>query len=133
MIIILELRQSHFLLQPLICLAGNLITWSCVVVFLTCGEFSNVVIRSYAISYWLIKKVSTINHNVVVFFPPLEENTLCFLSWPHYFQMITQRVCWLLENSDQPGIPNLVLRLFWHFWLIFIPIDCPFESWIQLF
>ena len=69
----------------------------------------NVVICSYIIFYWLIQKVSFINHNLLIFY---------FYSWKNIFcvcvlfdvrlsQIVKQKVYLLFEHLDQLSNRNI--------------------------
>ena len=82
-------------------------------IFLTYRNFSNVIICSQIIFYWLIKKTLSINRNIIVFyFYSSKKNTLRILLGVHYFQMIKQKACLLPENLDQLSNLNIGLEFF---------------------
>ena len=89
---------------------------SCVVGFLTCDNFPNVFICPYVIFYWLTKKVSIINRNVAVFCFYFCKKVSCVHCYDRSI-LVTQKVCWFLENLDQSGnlnsdfIPALILLI----------------------
>ena len=62
-------------------------------------QFSNVFICYSIIFYSLIKKVFTINHDII--FLQLEDYSVLCLSYDHHFQMLKKRAYLLLENLFQ--------------------------------
>ena len=68
--------------------------------------------------YYLVQLVFALNDKTVAFYIYLWRNyTKCVLSWPHCYQMVKQKTCCILKNSDQPDnldtgfVPVLILLI----------------------
>ena len=71
----------------------------CVIIPLTCFNFSDVVICSYITFSWLIKNFFSINHNAIILILLSEDNIILYvLFYCSHFQTIKQEFYLLLET-----------------------------------
>ena len=98
----------------------------CVIIFLTSCNFSNVFICLYIIFNWLIKKVSSINHNIIVFY---------YCSWKEISQVSFSSEVSLALNVktkslftpwklDSIKISKYCFGAFCAVFIAFIPVNC---------
>ena len=89
-------------------------TTSCVIISLTSSNFSNIFMCFSIIIYWLIKKVSTINLDIMVFYFYFWKIILNVMFYHFYFQKTTQKDYLLLEKLNQLSDLNIgFAHIFW--------------------
>ena len=67
-------------------------TTSCLIISLTCCNVLNIIINSHTTFKWLLKKVFSINHNIIIFYFYFWKIISCFYFSPPHFQTIKQKV-----------------------------------------
>ena len=121
----------------------NYQTTSCLIILLTSCNFLNVMVCFHIIFNWLAKNVFLIDHNIIVIcygyihyvyyivlyilFLQLEDNCV-FISIRVIIKRLNKSLFTTWKLGSLKKILMLVLYFCWHFWLIFIPINCSFKT-----